>query len=178
MPRSASRVPALPGTSSLRLEVPSLAFHRTLVDLGVRRQGLVWDKGSPTLGHSDFPYAHEDIHYGWTPGAKHTLPMSEDGVQDRSVTSVWRFPKPSVSVEHPTMKPIALISHCLRMSTRRSEVVFDGFGGSGTTLLACAAEGRVCRMIELDPGYCDVIRKRWTLWADENGVDPGPGALR
>jgi len=56
-------------------------------------------------------------------------------------------------------------------------IVFDPFGGSGTTLMACAQTGRVARLIELDPRYCDVIRRRWTMWATANGIDPGPGAL-
>ncbi len=77
---------------------------------------------------------------------------------------------------HPTQKPVELLRAMLRVS-RAHEYVVDPFGGSGTTLMACAAEGRVARLIELDPRYCDVIRRRWTRWADENGIDPGPGAL-
>jgi DNA modification methylase len=53
----------------------------------------------------------------------------------------------------------------------------DPFAGSGTTLIACAETGRVARCIELDPGYCDVIRRRWTRYARERGIDPGTGAL-
>ena len=44
-------------------------------------------------------------------------------------------------------------------------------------LIACAETGRVARCIELDPGYCDVIRRRWTRYAKEHGLDPGTGAL-
>lgn len=75
------------------------------------------------------------------------------------------------------MKPVELIAHCLRNSTKRDWIVGDPFAGSGSTLMACAVEGRIARLIELDPRYCDVIRRRWTTFARENGVDPGDGFL-
>lgn len=54
----------------------------------------------------------------------------------------------------------------------------DLFGGSGTTIIACEKLNRTAYVMELDPHYCDVIRKRWTKWAEENGVNAGSGALR
>ena len=59
----------------------------------------------------------------------------------------------------------------------KAEEVADPFGGSGTTMIACAKTGRLARLVELSPAYCDVIRDRWTRWALEAGQDPGPGAL-
>ena len=41
-----------------------------------------------------------------------------------------------------------------------------------------ANTNRAAYVNEIDPHYCDVIRKRWTKWAEENGVDAGSGALR
>ena len=61
--------------------------------------------------------------------------------------------------------------------TDAGDAVVDMFGGSGATLIACAQSGRVAHLIELDPRYCDVIRRRWTKFARSAGVDPGPGAL-
>lgn len=78
---------------------------------------------------------------------------------------------------HPTQKPVAMAAWAFE-EMGFGAVVADLFGGSGSTLIACAQTGRVARLIELDPRYCDVIRRRWTRWADENGVDAGPGALR
>jgi hypothetical protein len=78
---------------------------------------------------------------------------------------------------HPTQKPVELARWFFRRWGAVGEIVGDLFGGSGTTLIACALEGRVARLIELDPRYCDVIRRRWTRWARENGQDPGPGGL-
>jgi len=78
--------------------------------------------------------------------------------------------------EHITQKPLPVILWCLTFIPE-AKVVFDPFAGSGTTLIACAETGRVARCIELDPRYCDVIRRRWTSWAIEHNADPGPGAL-
>ena len=79
--------------------------------------------------------------------------------------------------EHITQKPLAVMVWSLGF-VPDGAVVLDPYGGSGTTLMACAQTGRIARLIELDRRYCDVIRKRWTRYADENGLDAGPGALR
>jgi DNA modification methylase len=69
--------------------------------------------------------------------------------------------KPRKCDLHPTMKPIKLVARLITNSSKRGDIVADIFGGSGTTLLASEQLGRKCRMIELDPKYCDVIVKRW-----------------
>lgn len=78
---------------------------------------------------------------------------------------------------HNAVFPVALPAWALATVLSRATTVVDPFGGSGTTLIACAKLGRVARLIEIDPRYCDVIRRRWTTWAKDNGQDPGPGAL-
>lgn len=78
---------------------------------------------------------------------------------------------------HPTQKSIAVIRWIIERYAPEGGVVWDGFGGSGTTLIACAKTGRIARVIEIDPRYCDVIRRRWTKYALSAGVDPGPGRL-
>jgi DNA modification methylase len=65
----------------------------------------------------------------------------------------------------------------LEKSTKPGWIVGEPFGGSGTTLIASASIGRVARVIELDPRYCDVIRRRWAKWAKDHDRDPGSGAL-
>ena len=62
---------------------------------------------------------------------------------------------------HPTVKPTALVADAIRDCTRRGETVLDGFGGSGTTLIAAETTGRSARLIEYDPLYCDVILRRY-----------------
>lgn len=148
-----------------------LPFAITLYELGVWRQTLTWLKHHFVFGRRDYHYRHEPIFYGWTPGAAHYF------VDDRTQDSVLEFDRPSRSPEHPTMKPVALVQKCIENSSKPGWLVGDPFGGSGTTLIACAQSGRVARLIELAPRYCDVIRRRWTKFATSAGVDPGAGAL-
>ena len=75
------------------------------------------------------------------------------------------------------MKPVELFEYLIKNSTKAGDVILDGFGGSGTTLIACEKNKRKARLVELDPHYCDVIRRRWTKWAKENGYSVGTGGL-
>lgn len=76
--------------------------------------------------------------------------------------SVWNIQKDnSNDYIHPTQKPVALAARAIRSTTEKGDTVLDVFGGSGTTLIACEQMQRKCRMMELDPKYCDVIIKRW-----------------
>jgi DNA modification methylase len=59
------------------------------------------------------------------------------------------------------MKPVELVQKAIRNSSENRGLVFDPFGGSGSTLIACETTGRQARLIELDPRYVDVIVKRW-----------------
>lgn len=78
---------------------------------------------------------------------------------------------------HRAVFPVEFAAHLIRLCVHGDSVVLDPFGGTGTTLIAAAQEGRVARLIELSPAYCDVIRRRWARWARAAGADPGPGAL-
>ena len=70
---------------------------------------------------------------------------------------------------HPTMKPISLIGNELKISSNENSIVFDFFGGSGSTLIACEQLNRKCYMMELTEHYCDVIINRWeTLTGRKN----------
>ena len=59
------------------------------------------------------------------------------------------------------MKPIELCIKGIINSSNEGDIVLDLFGGSGSTLIACEQIKRNCYMMELDPHYCDVIRKRY-----------------
>ena len=78
---------------------------------------------------------------------------------------------------HPTQKPIKLIKYFLSRYAKENEVIVDLYGGSGSTLIAAEELDMRARVMELDPHYCDVIRKRWTKWAKENGRKVGSGGL-
>lgn len=93
-------------------------------------------------------------------------------------TSIIYEDKPAKSEAHPTMKPVRLFERLIMNSSKAEDVVLDPFGGSGTTIIAAAKTNRIARVMELDPHYCDVIRKRWTAWAKENGKEVGSGGLQ
>lgn len=96
-----------------------------------------------------------------------------------SMTDVWRFPRVTGADRHghATPKPVAMIVRAIKSSCPPGGLVLEPFGGTGTTLIAAAECGRVCRMMEITPKYCDTIRRRWTAYAQAAGIDAGGGAL-
>lgn len=73
---------------------------------------------------------------------------------------LYRESVTSYAKDHPTQKPVGLMTWCMNIYDA-GETVLDAYGGSGSTLMACEQTGRICYMMELDPRYCDVIRKRY-----------------
>lgn len=116
---------------------------------------LIWAKDAFTLGRSDYQRQYEPILYGWREGA------TRHWCGDRDQGDLWEFDRPRNSTLHPTMKPVELVCRALRNSSQVADTVLDLFGGSGTTLLACEISGRVARVMEIDPVFCDVIVARW-----------------
>lgn len=148
-----------------------MVFQDALTELGVFEHTLIWAKDQFVMSRCDYHYQHEPIFYGWTDGHHYFTP-------ERTHSSLLEFARPRRNDIHPTMKPVELVRYCIRNSSKPGWLVADPFGGSGTTLIAAASEGRVARLIELDPRYCDAIRKRWTTFAESAGAEPGEGALR
>ena len=146
------------------------AFRLALERVGWRHhQTLVWVKNAPVLGRSDYHFRHEDILYGWRPGPGRPGRGPHPGSRwygDSSQSSVFFVDRPARSEVHPTMKPVALIAAQLRNSSRRGDAVLDLFAGSGSTMIACEQLGRRCYAVELDPRYCDVIRRRYQEYSD------------
>ncbi len=131
-------------------------FRGAAQDAGwIVRQCLIWKKSSLVMGRQDYHWRHEPCLYGWKEGAGHLW------AADRKQTTILEFDKPSRNGEHPTMKPVALFEYQMLNNTKGGDIVLDSFGGSGTTLIAAEKNGRVARLMELDPKYCDVIVKRW-----------------
>ena len=131
------------------------AFSIPLTDLGIWRHTLVWIKDMFVMGRADYHYRHESIFYGWKEGSAHQTPP------DRTQDTVWEIPRPKRSTEHPTMKPVELITKAIMNSTNRDQIVLDLFGGSGSTLIACQETNRIGYLMELDPHYVDVICARF-----------------
>ena len=138
--------------SSSELDVLQKAFREAG---GKWSTFVIWAKNTFTLGRSDYQRQYEPILYGWKDGADHYW----CGARDQG--DVWFFDKPAKNDLHPTMKPVALVERAIRNSSKTRNIVFDPFGGSGTTLIAADRAGRRARLIELDPKYVDVIVQRW-----------------
>ena len=109
---------------------------------------IVWDKVNPAQHLDKYFKQHEVIFYYGDYGGQKTLRGD-----------VWTLKRQKNTV-HPTMKPVELIQIALEDNPTK-KIVYDGFGGSGSTMIACEKNGRHSRMMELDPKYCDVIIKRW-----------------
>jgi DNA modification methylase len=128
---------------------------------------VVWNKTNGGMG-AFYRSKHELVFVFKQGTAEHTnsFGLGETG---RYRTNVWDYAgissiSGSRSEElamHPTVKPVALIADAIRDCSRRGEVVLDCFGGSGSTLIAAEKTGRVARLIEYDPLYCDTIVRRW-----------------
>lgn len=140
-------------------------FRGACQDAGWKvRQCLIWKKSTMVMGRQDYHWKHEPCLYGWKDGAGHLW------ATDRKQTTILEFDKPSRNGEHPTMKPVALFEYQMLNNTKGGDLVLDSFGGSGTTLIAAEKNGRVARLMELDPKYCDVIVKRWEDFTGKKAV--------
>jgi site-specific DNA-methyltransferase (adenine-specific) len=133
-----------------------LSFRLALTDVGWElRQVIAWVKQRFVFGRQDYHWRHESILYGWKKGAAHYF------IADHTQDTVWEVDNQRVSVEHPTMKPVELVTRAVRNSSRSGEHVLDCFAGSGTTLVVCESLGRIGHMVEKNTGYGDVIIRRW-----------------
>jgi DNA modification methylase len=142
------------------------AFYITFYRLGIGkyyasfdRTGLkcrsliIWDKGNHTLSNSDYMSMYEPMFYGWV--NNHKFYGGKNGMD------IWRIKRTAKNDLHPTMKPVELVEKAILDGSQVNGIVLDLFGGSGSTMIAAEKNGRIARIMELDPKYCDVIVKRW-----------------
>ncbi|AKG36104.1 DNA modification methylase [Paenibacillus durus] len=135
------------------------------------RTQCIWVKNAASFGWAQYRFKHEPVFYA------HIRGKAPAWYGDRRQTTVWRAglpaeePLPETVWEvsrgdvtkyvHPTQKPLELLAIPIKNSSRRGDVAVDLFGGSGSTLMTCDQLGRICRTMELDPVFCDVIKKRY-----------------
>ena len=139
-------------------------FRDACKDAGLKvRQTLIWIKNLFVIGRQDYHWKHETCLYGWKEGAAHLW------ASDRKQTTIMNFDRPQKSLEHPTMKPVALFAYQISNNTKRKDIALDLFLGSGTLLIASEQTGRVCYGMELDEHYCDVIVQRYINLKESDG---------
>ena len=169
-------------------DVEILTLKNAMDEAGMHfKTVLCWVKDHFTLGGNDFQSAKELAIYSTGEGKFARDEMSDDTndaqygcyargkdgefTDSRKLSNVWFFDKPKSSKDHPTMKPIGLCAKGVLAMSEPGDIVFDPFSGSGSTLIACEQTGRKCYGCEIDPKYCDVIRKRY--WKFTTGSEEG-----
>lgn len=128
---------------------------------------VVWNKTNGGMG-AFYRSKHELVFVFKQGTAEHTNTFGL-GDTGRYRTNVWDYAgissigasRAEELAMHPTVKPVAPIADAIMDCSRRGEIVLDGFGGSGSTLIAAEKTGRSARLIEYDPIYCDTIIQRW-----------------
>ena len=143
---------------------------------------LIWKKNTLSSFLSDYSKWYEPILYGWKNGAEHawygkgsppnafSIDELEDMTKEQLIklltqehTNYQEFKKEprKIASIHPTVKPVKLIVYHLINSSKIGEIVYDGFSGSGSTLIAAERTNRRARCIELEPKFVDATIKRW-----------------
>jgi len=143
----------------------------------------VWNKSNAGMG-SLYRSKHELVFVYKVGAAPHTNTFGL-GDSGRYRTNVWDYAgissmganRAEELAMHPTVKPTAMVADAIRDCSKRGDIVLDGFGGSGTTLIAAEICGRSARLIEFDPHYCDVIVRRFERLTGKQAVLQDSGAL-
>lgn len=137
-------------------DTEGLNFRKAFIDAGFHLAGCcIWVKDSLVLGRSDYQWQHEPVLYGFLQNGKHPW------YSDRKQTTIWNFAKPKRNANHPTSKPLDLLSYPIGNSSQENAIVIDTYGGSGSTLMACEQMNRSCYTMELDEKYASVILRRY-----------------
>jgi len=139
-------------------------------------QQIIWNKGRTVLTRTHYWYQHEPC---WYLRKKNAPWFGKPGEN----STIWDSASPKFIMgssdeekfDHPTQKPVDLMRRPILNHTKRGELVYDPFLGSGTTLAAAEVTERVCLGIELDPKYVDVITQRWQTLAGRKATLDGDG---
>jgi DNA modification methylase len=142
----------------------------------LHHQQIIWDKGRTVLTRTLYWFQHEPC---WFVRKKNAPWYGTAGEN----STIWASPSPKFIMggsdeekyDHPTQKPVELMRRPILNHTKRGELVYDGFLGSGTTLAAAELTERVCLGLELDPKYVDVAIQRWQTLAGKQATLDGDG---
>jgi len=143
-------------------------MHDLLTACGMKvRSTIVWAKESFSPGFGDYNEQVEFCLYGHKGGARHRW------YGPKNASTLWKVHRDRTQdYHHPTQKPLELAERAIRHGSKRGEIIYDPFLGSGTTLIAAARLGRHCFGMEIEPCYCDVIVRRYIALAGEQAVSP------
>lgn len=136
-------------------------------DFSELKNVCVWNKVNAGMG--TFYRSKHELVYVYKVGESVHINNFGLGEGGRHRANVWDYPgvssiggeRDAALAMHPTVKPVALVADATRDCSKRGQLVLDPFGGSGTTLIAAEKTGRLARLIEYDPAYCDTIVRRF-----------------
>ena len=142
----------------------------------IHQQQIIWNKGRAVLTRTHYWFAHEPA---WYVRKKNAPWYGKPGKN----STIWDSPSPKFIMggsgeekyDHPTQKPLELMRKPILNHTKRGELVYEPFLGSGTTLAAAEESQRHCCGIELDPKYMDVVVRRWQTLAGKDAILDGDG---
>ena len=143
----------------------------------LHHQQIIWNKGRADLTRTPYWFAHEPC---WFVRKKNAPWYGKAGEN----ATIWDSPSPKFIMggsdeqkfDHPTQKPVELMRRPILNHTKRGELIYEPFLGSGTTLAAAELTERVCCGIEIDPKYVDVVVQRWQTLSGKEATLEGHGA--
>ncbi|MGE0627575.1 MAG: site-specific DNA-methyltransferase [Hyphomicrobiaceae bacterium] len=133
------------------------------------RAQIVWAKPRLVLGRGDYHWQHEPCFYAVRKGATGHW----QGARDQSTLWTIATGENDEATEHGTQKPVECMRRPIVNNSKRGDLIYEPFAGSGTTLIAAESTGRVCFAMEIDPRYCDVIVERWQRFTGKSAVLDG-----
>lgn len=139
--------------ASLKTDVVADSLRQAGMDI---RNQIIWAKNNIVIGRGHYHWQHEPCWYAVRKGAKGHWSGS------RKESTVWNIDKPMKSeTGHSAQKPVECMARPMLNNSKKGDIVYDPFMGSGTSIVAAETTDRVCYGMEIDPGYCDVAVNRW-----------------
>ena len=140
--------------------------HQVLKELGFHISTVItWAKPTFAISYGNFNQQTEFCIFSWLKNAPHKWygPTNE--------SNLWEIDRDKAAdLIHPTQKSVEIPARAIRNSSARGNLVFDGFLGSGSTLIAAESLGRCCYGMEIEPKYCDAIVKRYIAFVGKDKV--------
>jgi DNA modification methylase len=142
----------------------------------LHHQQIIWNKGRTVLTRTHYWFQHEPC---WYVRKKNAPWFGKAGKN----STVWDVASPKFIMggskeekfDHPTQTLLELIRRPILNHTKRSDLIYDPFLGSGTSMMAAETTGRICYGIELDPKFVDVIVQRWQQYTGKSATLEGDG---
>jgi DNA modification methylase len=151
----------LQSLNSIQLLKAGLTFSDCIV---WRKSGGVFDipRSMHITNNIYYPAFGYELIFVYKNGTMPHFEPSDQHLAREYQINVWEFRQVTTNAkEHPAAFPVKLPELCIKFYSTKNKRVFDPFGGSGSTLIACEQTHRVCYMMEIDPHYCSVIIERW-----------------